>query len=135
MLSWLNSLHERAKAAVNLWGSLGAIVGIFCLGCGATAWVIDRMDEGANQAVLPIDRRLVEQNSRIDNVITWAREQIAYIQGQVSRLTTEQAEQYRALNTRLDAQNALLVELIKLQKQGPEAKINWSIINSARASN
>lgn len=140
MWKWITGLNK-------LWATVGTVVAVFSLGGGTAVFYFDRFEEKGNTVEVAdgIHRRVDDLVARFTNLSTWVREQIAELRGRQDASSKEVADQYRAVNTRLDMQslqlsetNRLLVEVIKSvnekKKDHDEADSGWSLIDSARAA-
>lgn len=125
------------------WGPLAAIVGIFTLGAGTTAFLMDKLDQGSAQHAGAVNIRLNDLASRVDRVVTFVKEQLGLVKADQDNIRKEVSTQYQAINSRLDQQNMLMVEVLKAVKdrKGNEAAADesgsssgWSLIDSAHAA-
>lgn len=134
-------MWERLKRVAGMWGIVGAIVGIFALGAGATYnlfMAFEPKGESNGQAA-SVHRRVDDLNARLDRFSTWAKEQISTLMGKQDKAAEQAATEYRAINQRLDSHNALLIEVLRAVKDDhagaeKEEQGSWSLIDSARAS-
>lgn len=141
-------MWERVKKAFDLWLTLGQIIGVFALGSAAAIFFLDRFaaKDDVGEAAGHLSVRIVEMNSqiilqatqmnsRMDRIVTFIKEQVAYLSGDQANIKVEIATQYRAINTRLDAQNALLIQVLKdREKRDGSARNEWTILPNAQAA-
>ncbi len=122
------------------WGPLAAIVGIFTLGAGTTAFLMDKLDQGSAQHAGAVNTRLNDLASRVDRIVTFVKEQLGIAKDDQDELRKEVATQYQAINSRMDQQNMLLIEVLKTVKKqdqtsnAPAGSSGWSLIDSAHAA-
>lgn len=141
MWKWVTGLNK-------LWGTIGAVTAIFTLGGGTAVFYFERFEEKGQSVEIAdgVHRRVDDLVSRFTNLSTWVREQVAELRGRQDASSKEVADQYRAVNQRLDMQslqlsesNRLMVEMIKtvneMKKQDHGDAGGWSLIDTARAAN
>lgn len=143
MWKWLNRLHDRAKAAVNLWGALAGIVAIFTLGSATTSFLFERFDPRgeSEQQAAGVHRRVDDLANRLTSIVSWVKDQLSSLKGDQDGIRREVSSQYQAINQRLDQQNMLMVEVLKAVRKeddqsarDPQSSRAWSLIDSARAA-
>lgn len=140
MWNWITKFNK-------LWAALGATVAVFSLGSGTVIFYFNTFEPKgeSNEAAQGVHLRVNDLAGRFNNFSTWVREQIAEMRGKQESAGKEVADQYRAINVRLDQQNSqiadqnrLLVEVLKEVRansdHGQADDSGWSLFGTARAA-
>lgn len=104
----LQRIWILASALARAWGVPATGVTIFCLGSGVTVFLHDRFQKSEDA-----NRELAQSDARITRVVSYVDRQDNLIREDQKLLQKQVLEQYTALNSRIDTQNALILETLR----------------------